>query len=80
MIVKLKIAAAFRYYFPNLSDIVDGADFEVTEGATVGEFLEKINLSQDAATVTLVNGKRADKEEFLNENDQIYLVHPIAGG
>ncbi|UCE33356.1 MAG: MoaD/ThiS family protein [Deltaproteobacteria bacterium] len=80
MIVKLKAAAAFRYYFANLSDIVDGADFEVTEGATVGEFLESINLPQDAAMVTLVNGKRADKTEVLNENDEIYLVHPIAGG
>ena len=80
MIVKLKVAAAFRYYFQNLSDIVEGADIEVTEGATVGEFLKTLNLPQEAATVTLVNGRRADKKEILNENDQIYLAHPIAGG
>ena len=80
MIVKLKIAAGFRYYLPNLSDMVDGADFEVTEGTTVGEILELIHLPQKLATIILVNGKRADKEKVLTKNDQIDLLQPMAGG
>ncbi len=80
MIVKFKIAIGFRYYVPNVSDLVDGVDFEVPEGSTVGEFLEIINFPQGIATITLVNGNGADKDKILNENDQIYLVQPMIGG
>lgn len=80
MIVKFKIAIGFRYYVPNVSELVDGEDFEVPEGSTVGEFLEMINFPQRIATIILVNGNGADKDKVLNENDQIYLVQPMSGG
>jgi sulfur carrier protein ThiS len=80
MIVKLKVSVGLCYYVPNLGDLVDGADFDVSEGTTVGEFLEKIKWPRKVATITLVNGLRADKNKVLNESDQIYLVQPITGG
>jgi sulfur carrier protein ThiS len=80
MIVKLKVSVGLRYYVPNLDDLVEGGDFEVSEGATVGGFLEMINWPQKVAAITLVNGLRADKDKVLNESDQIYLLQPITGG
>jgi sulfur carrier protein ThiS len=80
MTVNFKIATGFRYYVPDVDDLVDGADFEVPEGSTVGEFLEMVHFPLRLAKMTLVNGNQADEATVLNDNDQIYLLQPMLGG
>lgn len=48
--------------------------------ATVGELLEKIQISPSKAAVVLVNGLHARFEQRLNDGDRVAIFPPIAGG
>jgi hypothetical protein len=81
MMVKLKIAAGFRYYVPNVGDLVRGVELDIPAGSTLGQLLfDETGFPEDIITIPLVNGHRADKDRILVENDQVYLVQPARGG
>jgi sulfur carrier protein ThiS len=81
MMVKLKIAAGFRYYVPNVSDLVQGVEYDVPEGSTLGQLLVEVaGFPEEIITIPLVNGHRVDRDRVLEENDQVYLVQPAMGG
>ena len=80
MRVKMRISAGFRYYVPSLADLVDEEEFEVAEGSTLEEFLERIDWPRKVAIIPFVNGIRAHGNKRLKAQDQIYLVPPTTGG
>ncbi len=80
MKVKMRISVGLRYYVPSLADLVEEEEFEVSEGSTLEELLERSGWPEKVATIPFVNGIRVHKSRRLNEGDQIYLVPPTTGG
>jgi molybdopterin converting factor small subunit len=67
--------------FANLreSHIPEGK-INLEDRTTVGELLEKIELSPSKAAVVLINGRHARPEQHLNDGDKVAIFPPIAGG
>ena len=78
--VKLKIAAGYRYYVPQVSELTKGVELDIPAGATLGQLLDLTGFSEEIITIPLVNGCRTDKDRVLKENDQVYLLQPAMGG
>ena len=70
MMVKLKTAAGFRYYVPNMSDQVRGGELDVPDGSTRDQlFGELTGFPEEISTIPLVNGHPVDRDRVLGEND-----------
>ena len=80
MIVNIKIAKSLNHYIKNENKMTDGADFDVPEGTKVSEFLGLVGFPEKAKAVIIINGKNADLDSILFENDRIFLLHPGVGG
>lgn len=80
MMVKLKIAAGYRYYVPHVSELIKGVELDIPAGSTLGQLLDLTGFSEEINTIPLVNGCRTDKDRVLKENDQVYLLQPAMGG
>lgn len=80
MLLQLKIARSFSYYFRSLENGVQGVEWEVPDGSTVSDFLSMLSLPERLASVVLVNGVRVNKDRILEENDAVYLAPPMTGG
>ena len=56
--------------------------FECTlpEGATVQTLLGQLNLSEDQASIIVVNDRTVDFADPLHDGDRVILIPPLAGG
>jgi molybdopterin converting factor small subunit len=80
MIIKVKLFSTLRHHVPNSDRRLDGDEWDVTEGATVAQVLEMLNLPEKEATILLINGRKADRDKTLNEGDVLHVFPPMAGG
>ena len=53
---------------------------EVPEKASVSRVLERLKIQEWQIGFVLVNGERGTMESILEENDNLTLVAPLAGG
>jgi len=74
MHVEVKLFATLRK-----PDVRQG-QIRLTDGATVGDLLQRIEIPPADAAIVLVNGKHAQVERQLQDGDVIALFPPIAGG
>jgi molybdopterin synthase sulfur carrier subunit len=65
-----------------LADVESGVPFEVklAEGATVGDLLLQLRLSQKTVKLTFVNGRSRPAEHLLEDGDEVGLFPPVGGG
>jgi crossover junction endodeoxyribonuclease RuvC len=73
-----------RLYGPLKSYLPDGAvgqraDLELHDGATVGDLLSMLGMS-DIRCIVAVNDELAERSRRLNDNDVVSIFPPIAGG
>ncbi len=54
--------------------------FELEDGATVLDFLERFGIPASEVAIVLVNGRHAELEQPLREGESIAVFPPIAGG
>lgn len=53
---------------------------QVPDVCTVEDLLTRLNVSNDAAIVPLVNGRRCSRLTELASGDRVALMTPVAGG
>ena len=80
MIIEVKLFSTLRHYLPNSHNRVSGDKWDITEGGTVAEVLEMLNIPFEEARVILKNGRKADMETVLNDGDVLHVFPPMVGG
>jgi molybdopterin converting factor small subunit len=74
MKVKVKLFATLR----------DGRfsekEFDIEAGSDVELLLKMFNLKHEDVPIIFINGRHADFDTILNENDDIAFFPPIGGG
>ena len=80
MIIQVKIFSTLRHYVPNSDKRLDEDRWEVTEGVTVSQVLDMLNLPEGEVKTLLINGRNADMERILSEGDVLHVFPPMAGG
>lgn len=62
---------------------VNNKEFEVSEGVSVGEFLESLGYDVSYNTI-MINGEVLSREEYfkrtVREGDEVIVVYLMAGG
>jgi molybdopterin converting factor small subunit len=57
-----------------------GIELQIKQGARLKKVFEKIGLGRRESVVCFVNGKNADFDEKLKNNDVIFFMRPASGG
>jgi len=58
-----------------------GADrFPVTQGFTIGQILEELNIAPEKAKLIFVNGMKQPLDYRLQDGDRVGIFPPIGGG
>lgn len=55
-------------------------DFDLQNGATLSDMIKQLNLPQDEAKLTFVNGLSQTLDYQLQNNDEVGIFSPIGGG
>ena len=76
--ITLKLFGSFRRYLPAESE-GHACQVRIPRGAAVGHVLAHFGVPSDG-TVTLVNGRSADLEQRLDEDDVLAAFPALAGG
>ncbi len=74
MKVKVKLFATLR------QDRFAEQEFDVESGIDVDFMLKKFNLKHEEVPIIFINGRHADFDSVLKENDDIAFFPPIGGG
>ena len=80
MIIEIRIFSILRQYVPLSDRRLDGDRWEIPEGANVSQVLEILNIPEGQDMIILINGRSADMETTLNEEDVLRVFPPINGG
>lgn len=79
MKIELKLYASLSPYMPQKTG-ENPYMVEITEGITIGEFLENLKIPADAVRIIFLNGVHAREDEILKEGDRVGVFPPLAGG
>lgn len=79
MKVTVKLFASFRRHLPPQAK---GYAFEVSlpEGKTVDDLLKVLDLPAEVPKITLVNGEHVTGNRVLQEDEEVSIFPPLAGG
>ena len=75
MKIQIQLFAYLRKYAPGEHD-----RFELEHGATLGDIASLLGIPTSQDRLNLVNGRHADDETRLAENDEVSLLTPMEGG
>ncbi len=79
MKIQLVLYASLSQLLPSGS-IGNTCTLELDEGTTVGDLLNELGITPDSPKIVFVNGRHADYETLLTNNDRVAVFPPIAGG
>ncbi len=80
MRITVHIYAYLRYYLPAGEKSVLQKEWEMPEGATIKQALEKLNLPKEVRITVLLNNNSVDQATVLNEGDIIHVLPQMGGG
>ena len=79
MKVEVRLFATLQPYLPAGTD-GDGISLELPDGSTVRDVVQSLEIPDELACLTVVNGRDADPEQILAPGDELALFPPLAGG
>ena len=79
MKIELKLYASLTPYMPEKTG-ENPHLVEITEGITIGQFLENLKIPNGAVRIIFLNGVHARADEILKEGDRLGVFPPLAGG
>jgi molybdopterin converting factor small subunit len=77
MKVRVELQAYLLQYSP---DDIAVFDYEMPEGASVGDLIRRLHVPEDLASVIIVGDSNTTTAHVLTEGDRVTLVPPLAGG
>jgi molybdopterin converting factor small subunit len=56
-------------------------DLTLPAGSKLSDLLDRIALSSlDDSILLVVNGRQADRQDLLRQDDEVHLIPPLSGG
>jgi sulfur carrier protein ThiS len=80
MQISVNIYAYLRHYLPNQERLFHEKKWNMPDGATVAEVLEKLKLPKEVRVTILVNHNSVDPKAALREGDIIHILPQMVGG
>jgi sulfur carrier protein ThiS len=80
MRITVHIYSYLRSYLPAGEKSVLQKEWEMPEGATIKQALEKLKLPKEVRTTVLVNSNSVDQATVLKEGDVIHILPQMGGG
>ena len=80
MHVNVNIYAYLRHYLPNRDELFQEKEWNMPEGATVRQVLEKLRLPKEVRVTVLVNNNSVDQNAVLKEGDILHILPQMVGG
>jgi molybdopterin synthase sulfur carrier subunit len=53
---------------------------ELSEGISVQDLIEKLNLTDEKSLIIMVNGRREEMTKLLKDGDRVGIFPPVGGG
>jgi molybdopterin converting factor small subunit len=80
MRITVHIYAYLRYYLPPGEKSAQDKEWEMPEGSTVSQVLERLKLPKEVRVTVLLNNNSVDAKAVLKEGDIIHILPQMAGG
>jgi len=80
MRITVNVYSSLRYYMPGLRRLFQEKDWEMPEGSTIKQVVEKLQLPGEIRVTVLVNNSNATQNEALKEGDIIHILPQMSGG
>ena len=80
MRVTVNIYSNLRYYLPGAEKYLKEKEWEVPEGASISQVLEKLKLPKEIRVTILLNSSSVDEKAVLKEGDIIHILPQMVGG
>ena len=79
MQITVRLLASYRKYLPDARDGDPGYRLQVEPGACVDDLLAELPVPPTEVYTFFVNGRHAERDQVLDEDD-ILSIFPAAGG
>ena len=80
MRINVNVYSVLRYYLPGAEKSVQEKEWDMPEGATVLQVLERLKLPREVRVTVLLNSNSAGSKEALKEGDIIHILPQTPGG
>lgn len=80
MRVTVNIYSNLRYYLPDAEKYFREKEWDVPEGASIGQVLEKLKLPKEIRVTVLLNSSSIDEKAILKEGDIVHILPQMVGG
>ncbi len=80
MQINVNIYSYLRYYLPDQEKLFQEKKWEMPEGITVANVLEKLKLPKGVRVMVLLNNNSVDQKAVLKEGDIIHILPMMMGG
>jgi molybdopterin converting factor small subunit len=80
MRITVNIYAYLRYYLPEPEKTIQEKVWELPEGASVKNVLERLRLPKGVQVTVLLNNNSVDSKAVLKEGDIVHILPQMAGG
>jgi molybdopterin converting factor small subunit len=80
MIVEIKIFSTLKRYVAGSDMLVGDNRWELPKGITARELGKKLKIPDKEIKIILVNGRKADEDQVLHEDDSVYIFPILMGG
>ena len=77
MKLKVELQTYLDQYAPGIDPVFD---YEMADGATVHDLVEKLGIPTELAGVIVVSDAATSPDHVLRDGDHITLLPPLAGG
>jgi rubredoxin/sulfur carrier protein ThiS len=77
--IKVKVKCFSTLVKENMCDYKGSTEYELPEGATVHDLIERLNLPIEAIKIVFLNSKEVEFSTVLHSGDQLALS-PVTGG
>ena len=79
MHITVNIYAYLRYYLPDAEKFIQEKEWDVPEGSTIKDVVERLKLPKGIRLTVLLNNNSVDQMTSLKEGDIIHIL-PLMGG
>jgi sulfur-carrier protein len=53
---------------------------DIVQGSTPKDIIERLNIREEEATIIMINGRGANLDQILEDNDTVSIFPPVGGG
>ncbi len=80
MHISVHIYSHLRHYLPHSEKMVLNKEWEMPDGATILQVLERLQLPRETRVTVLLNDSSVDAKAILKDGDIIHILPQMRGG